>query len=149
MSSDALSGRARSSQPATAAASACSTGTLVEWTVTTLEQDAVAAGERDAHARRVGDRRGHGGFQLGALDPRRIDRVNLPEPPVDGHVAARLQLEVVNRALEDKAPAVDRRRGRGDRSLELLAIHAGAPRERAGVTDVKRRGRITDEIIRP
>ncbi len=73
-----------------------------------VEDDAVAAGEGDAKVGRVGDLLGDGGDELRAFDPGGLDRVHLAEAPVDRDVASGLQREVVDRALEREAPAVDR-----------------------------------------
>ena len=100
---------------------------LVERAPVAVEDDAVAAGEGDAEVGRVGDLLGDGGDELRAFDPGGLDRVHLAEAPVDRGVAAGLQHEVLDRALEREAPAVDRRRDRRDRGLELLAgLHAHA-----------------------
>ena len=57
--------------------------------------------------------------------------MHLTEAPVDGGVAAGLQREVVDRALEGEAPAVDRGCDRGDRRLELAPAR-GRRRRHAG-----------------
>jgi hypothetical protein len=86
-----------------------------------FQHDPRTARERDPVRARLGavpERR----RELGSLHPRRLDRVHLPErllPEPD--VAARLELELVQRALELEAAAVDRRRARDDRRLELCA----------------------------
>ena len=92
---------------------------LVERVPVAVDDDTVAAGEGDAEVGRVGDLLGDGGDELRAFDPGGLDRMHLTEAPVDGGIAAGLQHEVVDRALEREVPAVDRRGDRGDRGLEL------------------------------
>ena len=118
-SRDARRGRVRSSHPSTDSVSARTIGELVEREPVAVEDDTVASGEGDAEVGRVGDLLGDRGDELRAFDPGGLDRMHLTEAPVDGGVAAGLQHEVVDRALEREAPAVDRGRNRGDRGLEL------------------------------
>jgi hypothetical protein len=94
---------------------------VVEGSSVSVEENPVAARKRDAEMRRIGDFLAHGGDELRAFDPGRLDGVYLAEPPVDRGVAADLHREVVDRPLEREAAAVDRPGHCGHRGFKRAA----------------------------
>ena len=98
---------------------------VVERRTAVFEDDAVAAGKGNPNVGRTGELRAHNRGKLSSLGRRELDCVDLTQPSADRDVAAGLQLEPVNRALECETPAVYGGGRRDDGGLEIAATRVG------------------------